>query len=280
MLVFVLYLAFTVLTGTVMGKNRVMTWLCLEFCEESSTEINIDLYEIDKHRDTLTAVSFEKYTLGSNGTLLDNHLTSVSDRIIAMGLEPWPLLSSFPHVPEFIDFMRDVFTHPQSFIDQCVREAKKYGYVGYNLDWEPTEDCTEQDGLDYAAFIDTFAKELHTQGLQLSVDYASWSPIWNLPAIADSAADAIISMSTYTSTDSAFQSSLDKLVSTVDLQRAGVGLQTVNASDGSRLSLDEVKWRFDLIKEAGVKSIALWRSPVPPGWWPLLDEFARPKPEF
>lgn len=37
---------------------------------------------------------------------------------------------------------------------QCVSEAAKFGYFGYNLDWEPTDDVTEQDGADYAVFIE------------------------------------------------------------------------------------------------------------------------------
>lgn len=268
-----LVLALTVL-AVVAEKKRVMTWLCLEFCEESQDDIALDLNQLKMNVDALTAVSFEKYTLGPNMTLVDNELTPVSDDINEMGLEAWPLLSSYPHYPEFIDWMRQVFANPQPFIDQCVSEAKKYGYFGYNLDWEPTDDCTEQDGNDYAAFIQTFSRALHDEGLKVSVDFASWSPVWNLTAIAETEADYIISMSTYTNNDDSFSSQLNKLVTAVDLGRAGVGLETVNASDGSRLPLDEVKWRFDQIEAAGVREVDLWRSPVPPLWWPMIKKFA------
>lgn len=37
---------------------------------------------------------------------------------------------------------------------QCVNDAKKYNYTGYNLDWEPTDGVTEEDGVRYAQFID------------------------------------------------------------------------------------------------------------------------------
>ena len=33
--------------------------------------------------------------------------------INSMGLESWPLLSSFPHPVEFMDWMRDVFANPR-----------------------------------------------------------------------------------------------------------------------------------------------------------------------
>jgi len=260
--------------NSVGAKKRVMSWLCLEFCEETEDDVAMDMKQIERYKDVFSAVSFEKYTLGPNCTLLDNELIPVSDDIQALGLEAWPLLSSFPHYPEFIDWMREVFASPQVFIDQCVSEAAKYGYHGYNLDWEPTDDCTEQDGNDYATFIQTFAQGLHQNGLQLSVDYAGWSPIWNLTAIAESEADYIISMSTYTSNDDSFTNSLNKLTAAVDLGRAGVGLETVNATDGTRISLDRVKWRFDQMTAAGVQEVDLWRSPVPPLWMPIIAEWA------
>jgi hypothetical protein len=42
----------------------------------------------------------------------------VNSRILGMGLESWPLLSSYPHYPEFMEWMREVFAEPQVFIDQ------------------------------------------------------------------------------------------------------------------------------------------------------------------
>jgi len=271
--IFLLSLCLVFLAGAGANKNRLMTWLCLEFCDDTQQEIAFDLKQIRDHVDLFSAVSFEKYTLGANLSLIDNNLTPVVDDILEMGLEAWPLLSSYPHYPEFIDWMRQVFDHPAPFIAQCVSEAKKYKYYGYNLDWEPTDDCTADDGNRYAAFIDVFAKALHAEGLKLTVDIASWSPVWNLTAIAATEADRVISMATYTGTDSSFTTSLNTLVDAVDPIRAGVGLQMVNATDGSRLPLDEMKWRFDQIKALGVTEVDIWRSPVPPGWWPLLEAY-------
>ena len=145
-----------------LGNNRVMMWLCLEFCDETPEQIRDHLLSIERHKDVLQAVSFEKYTLGPNSTLVDNELTEVSFQLNRIGVETWPLLSSFPHPDEFIDWMRQVFENPQPFITSCIQAAKKYDYVGWNLDWEPTgNDVTDEDGVNYAKFIDTFAKALH-----------------------------------------------------------------------------------------------------------------------
>jgi hypothetical protein len=83
-----------------------MPWLCLEFCQETPQQIADDLEQIKQNADLISAVSFEKYTLGPNSTLVDNHLTEVTEQIHAMKLHAVPLLSSYPHPPEFIDWMR------------------------------------------------------------------------------------------------------------------------------------------------------------------------------
>jgi hypothetical protein len=56
--------------------GRLMLWMCLEFCDQGDTAAN-QLAEISRHLNVVSAVSFEKYTLGANCTLLDNELTEV-----------------------------------------------------------------------------------------------------------------------------------------------------------------------------------------------------------
>jgi len=257
--------------------NRVMLWLCLEFCSQDQQAISENIAQIALNRDALDAVSFEKYTLGPHSTLFDNDLTPVSKQIRALGLEAWPLLSSYPHPPEFMEWMREVFAHPEPFVAQCLEEAQKYGYVGYNLDWEPTEGVKEGDAAAYAAFIDTFASQLATKGLQLSVDIASWSEVWNYTAIAQTAAARAISMGTYTSTDTSFTSQLNMLVDAFGPIRSGVGLETVNASSGEPIPMSEVEWRFEQIRQSGAREVDIWSSPVPPLWWPLIRQYKQGK---
>jgi hypothetical protein len=258
-------------------ENRIMTWLCLEFCGDSSENITSQLLQINNHKEIISAVSFERYTLGSNSTLYDNHLTIVSPQIVEMGLEAWPLISSFPHPDEFIDWMRQVFINPQPFIKTCIEQAKLYKYTGYNLDWEPTAGCEDQDAIDYANFIDTFAIELHAHDLLLTVDIASWSNIWNYTAISQTNVDRAISMGTYTSNDDSFISQLDMLYDSFG-SRSGIGLETVNASNEEELlPLNEVKFRFDSITAKKIAEVDLWRSPVPDGWWEIISKYVYTK---
>jgi hypothetical protein len=51
--------------------------MCLEFCGQGGELATEQLDQIEKHTNLVSAVSFEKYTLGANMTLLDNNLTEV-----------------------------------------------------------------------------------------------------------------------------------------------------------------------------------------------------------
>ena len=104
--------SFAILLTCIQSKKRLLAWLCLEFCDETPEQIARNMAEIEARKDLFTAISFEKYTLGPNSTLVDNNLTEVSQKLVLMGVEAWPLLSSFPHPPEFIDWMRFVFQNP------------------------------------------------------------------------------------------------------------------------------------------------------------------------
>ena|SRR3990167_6079738 len=119
------------------------------------------------------------------------------------------MVSSYPYPPEFIIWMREVFNDPQPFIEQCISEAQKNQLTGFNIDWEPAVGATAQDALDYANFLNTLANALHKQNIKVSVDVATWSPIWNLTAIAATNVDYILDMGTYTNSDSSFENQLN-----------------------------------------------------------------------
>lgn len=271
LIIFAIYAATSLSKELTSSKNRLMAWICLEFCEETQEEINAELQQVSDHKALFSAVSFEKYTLGPNSTLVDNNLTEVNSRILEIGVESWPLLSSYPHYPEFIDWMRTVFADPDPFISSCISAAKQYNYTGYNLDWEPTDDVQADDGANYAAFIQVFADALHKEGLKLSVDVATWSSVWNYTAIAETTSDIVISMGTYTTTDTSFTSQLEKITTSFG-DRAGVGLET-DSSLETTMPLEEVQWRFDQIKAKGVKEVDFWSLPIPDTWWSIIEDF-------
>jgi len=190
-----------------------------------------------------------------------------------MGIqETWPMLSSYPHPPEFIEWMRYAFDHVDEFTEQCVSEAMKYNFTGYNLDWEPTDGVNEDDGARYAQFIEDFAQGLHAKNIKIKVDVATWSTVWDYTAIAATSADYIITMGTYTSNDTSFVNQLSKAVTAFG-DRLGVGLESVNASTSERIPLNEVIWRFQEIEDSGATEIDIWKFPIPPMWWSIMRQF-------
>jgi hypothetical protein len=83
----------------------------------------------------------------------------------------------------------------------------------------------------------------------------------------------LVEQGTYTSSDSSFTNQLNLLVDAFGPSRSGIGLETVNASTEERLPLDEVIWRFEQIKASGAAEVDLWKTPVPPLWWPIMEKY-------
>lgn len=251
----------------------VMPWMCLERCNDTSADIAGQLNQFATNTSVLNAASFEDFNLGPNCTLVKNNLTQVARPLQKLGVQRWAMISSYPYPPEFLDWMRQVFANPYPFIDACVAAAKAEGLTGFNVDWEPTSKApAPEDSADYAAFLDLFATELHKEGIQVSVDVAGWSPIWNFTLIGSTAVDFVATMSTYTDDDAAFTRSLDYAVATIPKDKLVVGLETVMASTNGLYNQTELAFRFNAIKAKRIRRVGLWRAGVPDLWWPFLND--------
>ena len=62
----------------VVGKKDVMVWLCLDICDQGGINATKNLAELSNHLDVVSGISFEKYTLGPNATLVTFDITEVS----------------------------------------------------------------------------------------------------------------------------------------------------------------------------------------------------------
>lgn len=114
----------------VIAYDKVMVWMCLEFCDETGDQITSNLRDILQHTDVVDAVSFEKYTLGPNSTLVDNNLTSVSWKINAAGNTTilLPLLSVYTMLvlPPIALLLHQVQHHYFDTISQVSRRGLCY----------------------------------------------------------------------------------------------------------------------------------------------------------
>jgi len=252
-----------------------MPWLCLERCNDTEANINSQIDALARSNGVYSAASFEDYNLGANSTLVKNDLSQVAKPIKALGLTTWAMVSSYPYPPEFISWMRDVFKSPQPFIDACLEAARKEQLTGYNIDWEPTtpNSVTSVDAQAYASFLQTFSEAMHKNGFKVSVDVATWSPIWDIPAIAKTDVDYIMTMGTYTANTTTFLKQLDSMVAQIPLTKLVVGLEC-DENDVGKLSKQDLDTRFAAIKTSGAQGIALWRMPVPQDWIPYIQDFA------
>jgi len=262
------------LLGLVSGApTRVMPWMCLERCGANTTEIEKNLQEISKIRDLLAAVSYERYNLGANSTLILNNLTDPTEKIQSFGLQTFPMVSSYPYPPQFLTWMRQVFQNPDPFINAMIEAGTKFKYTGWNLDWEPTVNGTAEDALNYAVFLNSAALKLQEKGMLLTVDVATWNPIWNLSAIAATNVNRMMFMSTYTGGWTTWQHMLDIAVSKIGLEKLGVGLDTHNPGTKDLLTEAQVRERFSALSKAGVLEVDIWAMPLPDYWIPILQEF-------
>ena len=246
-------------------------WLCLEVCGDSAKDIAGQLNQLSVNRSRFTGALFEAYNLGPSSALIVNNLTDVVPQLNGLGLEAWAMVSSFPYPPEFLLWMRQLFAAPAPFIAAAIAAGKARNLTGFNVDWEPTSGRnatkpTAEDAAMYAAFLDTFARALHAEGLQLSVDVAAWSPIWDLKAIGATSVDRVGYMGTYTVPDTVWSEQLALAMADIPKQKLVVGLETDN-----HVNSTGVAYRFAALRKAGVRAVGVWRAAVPDAWWGEVD---------
>jgi hypothetical protein len=247
-----------------------MPWMCLERCGDNATTIAAQLHSLAQHKELISGVSFELFNLGAQGTLVSNNLTQVLPFLKKEGFSTYPMISSYPYPPQFLDWMRYVFDNPRPFITTCVQTAVKEGFTGYNVDWEPASGTpTAEDAKKYANFLSEFAEALHAAGKELTVDFAGWSPIWDYASLNASKADRLLCMGTYASKFESFLSQFQKAVNAISLDKLGIGLET----DTRPLTDSEWNERFDMIIAKGVREIDIWRLPIPDNMWKFIAKF-------
>jgi len=249
-----------------------MPWMCLERCGDTTQDIETQLINIHNHLDLVTGVSFEKYNLGPNGQLVKNNFTQVYNILKSWGLETFPMVSSYPYPPQFLDWMRAVFNNPNPFITEALKEADIYKYTGFNLDWEPTTEGTPADAINYAKFLSTFADSLHKTGRILTVDVAGWNSIWNYSLISNSRVDRMFTMDTYVTNFTVWERVFLDAHKFCNIRKLGIGLETVRSND-EPYSVQELKERFDMVKKYKIQEIDIWRTDIPENWWHFIAAF-------
>eukprot|EP01133_Synstelium_polycarpum_P012623 gene12623-14818_t len=246
-------------------KNSVMPWMGLQRTNES---IAADLQELGSLETLLSSVAYERFNLGPDSTLVLNNLTNVQQDITGMGLLTIPMISTCCPWgrPEIIVWARQLFANPQPFIDAAINISLSEGFNGFNVDIEPVGG-NDQDGQDYANFIDLFANALHQHGKILTVAAATYDPFWNLYLLGKTNVDRIYTMSTYGGNWTYFQNEFNFALDNIPLDKLAIGLMTINP-EGEPWSDEDLTQRFGIIQQSNVQSIGIWDSPIPQQWKP------------
>ena len=250
-------------------SRYVSTWLCLEDCGASSSQIAADLAQLASPG-VFTAAAFEAYDLLADGTVGISHQRSrVSGAIRALGLRSEAMVvawetnatrAALADAPRFI-----------ASLDAVVLAREGANLTGINLDFEPDGNShpdgpepTPADGVAFAAFLNHVADFLHSRGLTLSVDIATWSPFWNWALLAETRVDWLMDMESYQASWPAFEKAVTQAHKLLPADKYVAGMEThaFNAS--------ELEQRFALFKNLTIRKVAIWDSPVPETWLPFL----------
>ena len=247
-----------------------MPWMCLERCGE---DVSGDMAQIKElvAGGAVNAVSYEAFDLDWNSTIIDNGYSRVGKQLQAMGVETWPMITTAN-----IYKLRELFDHPQQFIQQAIDAALNYEikFTGYNIDFEPESDemATNEDALRFAEFLTLFADALDPYNISLSVDIATFVPFWDYEALSKTTTDRILTMDTYCGSNSLF---LSRLQTTVDYfgSRTGIGLLTYDPDTGNLFSDDDIAYRFRTLNEYNIQELDLWMTPIPDVYVPYMKNY-------
>jgi len=261
--------------GAGLPSPLAMPFLCLERCNSTSAEIHATIAQVGATSAMLGGVATERYNLGEGGRLVVG--SDLTDSLPLLRAAGWPsgapiiaMVSSYPYPPQFATWMREVFADPQPFVEQLVSEASQHGIAGFNIDWEPLSSTVQPgDAAAYAKFLGALGRALAPHGLSVTVDVATWSPLWSFPDLNATALpfiDGIMSMSTYTDSQGSWDHHLAEAIDAFGASgKLIVGLETTRIN-GTAYPEAQLRQRFDALKEAGMRRVGLWRAPVPSEW--------------
>jgi len=258
----------------------VMPWMCLEDCGFNSSQIDAQLAQLATPG-LFTAAAAEDYDLCSNGTACKKSRRSiVSDRLASLGLRAHAMIVSWD-----LDSIRAAFAAPQAFIASVLAIfAAEPALTGVNIDFEPHGSSppvgpvpTAADAAAFAALMDATADAVHALGKEISLDIATWTRFWDYSLLNATRVDFLCDMESYNADFDFFKKQVAFAMARVSPEKYVCGLATTHESGpqaGLPFNSTELAWRFDFLREQGVRKIAMWDTPLPLNWEPFLASFA------
>ena len=149
------------------------------------------------------------------------------------------------------------------FIEKLREEARKNGWKGYQIDWEPTATATSADAKQYAEYLSKMADALAP--LKILPTVATWNSIWNLKELGQTSVYKIVTMSTYAKTLDEFKQYLNLTLQFVPKDKLGVGVED---------RLDEgFAERIEIMLREDLNMLGVWKAPIPKEWIGPIKKF-------
>ena len=176
------------------------------------------------------------------------------------------------------DKLEKLFGKQDAFIASSIEIAKKYGWDGYTVDFEPDGDVNSTALTD---FMFNWAYHLNFNGLALHVWIGGPTQYEMDRMFKGPSGMKLMTMNTYfAGTKSFFQVLASYPIQSInDFSRLGFGLLTysnvMNKPWVKRSGLDEVDETDQSImwvKSLNFTTFALWASSIPPAWWVALSK--------
>ncbi len=158
-------------------------------------------------------------------------------------------------------------------VQQAVHEAQVRNLTGVNIDFEPDNPMGAEDAQRYVLFLNGFAAALHAAGKRLSVDVASWNPIWNFTLLAESQVDVVHQMDTYCCNDNytEWKRVLERSTAAFPDRLLSVGLIT----EQPQLSGANLTMRLNHLTTLGLSRAAYWKIPMPQSYWDAIAKWSK-----
>ena len=277
---------------------HVMPWFCLERCHYNASQSLGQLADITRFNaatPTVDMLSFERYDLGPNSTLVVNAGFTDFNR---HAKQRAPQLARIAMVTTVqLDRMRELFRNPTPFIDAAVRDTVANGIHGLNIDFEPDMRGTPEDAAAFCGFMRLLREQLWLRAqVSVSVDVASWNSIWNIHNLSAALGEpirrynprthrfelipkgAVATMNTYTYNNTVFLQQFLAMYAIFNdpatrIPRANaanwmVGLETW--LDRPSFTEADVMFRLEALRNMSVCSVTLWDTPLDAKWWKFL----------
>lgn len=171
--------------------------------------------------------------------------------------------------------LENLYTNMPIFINDTIARAKKFGWDGYIVDFEPDNEVNTTKITD---FMIEWSSQLNLNNVSLSLWIGGNAPyeerIYEFESIN------FITMNTYTSSYDDFIAVAGPLqIEMIDIKKLGFGLLTNygTKSFGSVTNNSDIMKIINWSLYAEVKMISLWASHISPYWYKALKKFSHKK---